>query len=188
MLHELHGEETTRAALVSTYVSVAAGALAVIFVPAAGPAPAAPGGWWRVALAALVAADLFGGVVSNFTAGTDQYYTSRPRFRLVVIAAHAAHPFLLWLSADGHWLPWLVVGGYAIAGAFAVNAIRRRQVQEPVAAALVALGILLVTAVPSVRPALPWFAPVFLVKLVLGFSVRRSGSLPAGRNRGTQVP
>jgi hypothetical protein len=174
-LHELHGERTTRAALVSTYTAVLAGVLVVLFVPAAGPGSTT---WWRVALTALLAADLFGGVVSNFTPATDHYYGVRPRLRLIFLAAHVIHPALLYLAVDGDWLPWVIVGGYTVASAFAVNAVRRRAVQEPLAAALVALGILLVTAVPSVRPALAWFTPVFLVKLVLGFAVRRPEEAP----------
>jgi hypothetical protein len=174
-LRELHGERTTRAALVATYVAALSGALVVLFVPAAGPDVHATGSWWRVALAAVIAADLFGGIVSNFTAGTDDYYRSRPRLRIVFISAHVSQPLLLWLAADGTWVPWLAVGAYTLACAFLVNAVGNRHVQEPLAAALVAVGILAVTALPSIRPSLLWFTPVFLVKLVLGFAVRRTG-------------
>ncbi len=178
-LHELHGERTTRAALVATYVAALSGALVVLFVPEAGPDAHESGAWWRVVVTALVAADLFGGVVANFTSGTSAYYRARPRLRVVFIASHVIQPLALWLLADGAWLPWLVVSVYTLAGAFAVNAIRNRHVQEPLAAALVAIGILAVTAVPAIRPALLWFTPVYLVKLVLGFSVGRADGTSA---------
>jgi hypothetical protein len=171
LLHELHGERTTVGALVFTYVAVVVAGLSVGFLAALRPADPV---WWKRVLAAILAADLAGGVVANFTAGTDEYYAARPRTRVIFIALHVVQPALLWLCYRGAVWEWGAVAGFTLVSAAAVNAVRGRAIAEPVAALLVVTGVGASVALGLLPVQAAWFTPIFLMKLVLAFAVRRS--------------
>lgn len=170
LLHELHGEEARLADVLVTWTVALAAAAIIVARAAARPAAVA---WWEIAIVALVGADLAGGVVANFTASTDRYYASRPRLRIGFLALHVVHPVVLFFVIGGPVEVWAAIPAYTLAAAFAVNAIRG-PAQAPVAAAFVVVGVLITFSWFVIAPPALWFAPLFLVKLVLGFAVRRT--------------
>ena len=172
-LHELHGEETSLPALACTYsAAVAAGAAAWV-----GLAPARPL-WWRLAIAVLVFADVGGGVVANFSAGTMRYYRERPRLRVFFLLAHLVQPALLTLAFPAASPAFIFAGLFTVGSGLAVTAIRDVEAQQSVAALLATVGTLgaaLIGAafIAAAPPILLAFAPLFMLKIIVGFSVRR---------------
>ena len=170
VLHELHGEAAPLSNVLLTWAVALAVAAIIVVRAAARPAAVA---WWEIAIVAMVGADLAGGVVANFTPSTDRYYAERPRLRIGFLALHVIHPVVLYFVIGGPIEVWVAIPAYTLAAAFLVNAIRG-PAQQPVAAALVVIGVIITFSWFVIAPPALWFAPLFLVKLVLGFAVRRT--------------
>jgi hypothetical protein len=171
ILHELHGEKADLLELALVYaIGAAFGVLALIFAWSRVNDLA----WWKALLLFLVAADVSGGVVANFTPGTDRYYAARPRLRWVFIFIHIIEPAILFLLFDGRLAYWCFLYIFTVAGASLVNIIPDRARQEPVAAAVLVIGTVIVLPIGLATPFLAWFGPVYMLKLILAFAVRRS--------------
>ncbi len=169
-LHELHGEQTTLFDLVLTYLVAIGTAIVIVLRPSTRPVATL---WWEIALVALIGGDLAGGAVANFTIGTDRYYSARPKLRLVFLALHVIHPAILYLIIGGPPEVWIAIPVFTLLSAFAVNRLPRER-QPTVAAVLTVAGIMICFSWFVIAPPALWFGPLFLVKLVLGFSVRRT--------------
>jgi hypothetical protein len=168
---ELHGERSTAFDLALVYgTAIAFGILALLF--AQSRVTVLP--WWKSVILFLVAADASGGIVANFSSGTDRYYTARPGHRWAFIFLHFIEPALLYLLFDGRLAYWTFLYVYTVAAASLVNVIRDRGRQEVTAAALVALGILILLPLSLDAPFLAWFAPIDMIKLICAFAVRRT--------------
>jgi hypothetical protein len=168
---ELHGERSTAFDLVLVYgTAVAFGVLALVFAWSR----VADLPWWKSVLLFLVAADVSGGIVANFSAATDRYYAERPGHRWVFIFVHVVGPALLYLLFDGRLAYWVFLYVYTVAAASLVNVVQDRNRQEVAAAALLALGIVILLPLGLDVPFLAWFAPVYMIKLVSAFAVRRT--------------
>jgi hypothetical protein len=165
----LHGERPSAGGLILTYTVAIFAALVVVVRPAARPSLFL---WWEIAIAALVAADLAGGVVANFTESTNHFYARKKRLRVIYLLLHLLYPLVLFFVMNGPVEIWAAIPLFTVAGALLVTALPP-PVQPPVAAAVVAVGLMVAFSWHVITPPLVWFAPLFLVKLVLGFSVQR---------------
>lgn len=170
LLHVLHGEETTLGDLVVTWVVALGTALVIVLRPGTRPVATR---WWEIAIVAAIGADIAAGVVATFTAGTDRFYAARPRLRIVFLLLHVIQPTLLFFIIGGPVEVWAVVPAFAIVSALVVNALPGRH-QATLAAALTVAGVMICFGWFVVAPPALWFGPLFTVKLVLGFAVRRS--------------
>jgi hypothetical protein len=171
VLQELHGEKATVFDLSLVYATgLAFGVLALIF--AFSRVEALP--WWKALLLFVVAADLSGGVVASFTEGTDRWYAQRPGLRWAFIVLHVIQPALLFVLFGGRIAYWAFLYTYTAAAAVLVNILHERRRQESAAAALVAVGMVVFLPIGLATPFLAWFGPVYLVKLILAFAVRRT--------------
>jgi hypothetical protein len=169
-LRVLHGARATGLDLILVYaVGAAAGVLAILFAHSR----VAVMEWWKTVLLFLVTLDVCGGLVACFSAGTAIYYESRPRLRWVFIFVHVVEPAILYLLFDGRLGYWLFLYVFTVAAASLVNVVGSRRQRETLAAALVALGTMILLPVGIATPFLVWFGPVYMLKLVLGFAVRR---------------
>jgi hypothetical protein len=170
-LQELHGERSSVVDLLVVYAAgIVSGALALVFaLSRMGGVP-----WWKAVLLFLVAADTCAGVVANFTASTDRYYARRPGLRWVFIFIHFVEPALLYVLFGGRLAYWCFLYVYTVASASVVNVLEGRARQDVVAAALVTIGIVANLPVSLDVPSLGWFGPVFMLKLILAFAVRRT--------------
>jgi hypothetical protein len=137
-------------------------------------------GWtgWQIALAALLALDLAGGVAANATLTTKRWY-HRPgqglRDHLGFIAAHI-HPLIVGLVfGGGDWLYGLVgYGGLLVAALIILRTAPRLQL--PIALLLYLCAVLIgLYALPDI-PGMAWFVPVFYLKLLVAHL------LPPGAN------
>ena len=167
-LHELHGERARLSSLILVYsTALVVGGIALWqIIPLGLPA-------WKAMLAVVVFLDVGGGVVANLTSSTNQYYQKKAALRPIFLATHVVHPLVLMLIfPQNSWFLWFVMV-FTLASAFGVNLIKDRELQQISAAVLVALGVCFALLFPVSLPFLIVFAPLFMVKLILGFAVKR---------------
>jgi hypothetical protein len=170
-LRPIHGEASTLFDILLVYaVGAVFGVLALVF--AATRVESLP--LWKAAVLFVLAADVSGGAVACFTPGTDAYYERRPGLRWGFIFIHFIEPGLLYLLFQGRLASWVFLYVFTASAASLVNVIPGRARQEGAAAALVVLGIVILLPTGLFAPFLAWFGPVYMLKLILGFGVRRS--------------
>ncbi|MGO9308069.1 MAG: hypothetical protein ACLQDL_03485 [Spirochaetia bacterium] len=169
-LRLIHGETATLFDVLLVYaVGIVFGLLALLF--AFTRVEALPA--WKALLLFVLAADVSGGAMAGFTAGTDAYYGSRPGLRWGFIFLHFIQPGLLFLLFAGKVAYWIFLYAFTVAAAALVNIIPGQARQQGAAAALVVIGIVILLPIGLSTPFLAWFAPVYMLKLILGFAVRR---------------
>jgi len=168
-LQELHGERTRVSTLVIVYVTALACAGLVAWQLVQSGLPI-----WKVALAALIFLDVGGGVAANLSTSTNHYYQVHDRLRLPFIAMHIIHPAVLAVLFPLALPYFLYVLLFTLSATMAVNAIKDRELQQNIASFLVVVGCAFSFFFPQALPVLYLFAPLFMVKLILGFAVRRT--------------
>lgn len=122
----------------------------------------------------LLVFDVAAGSIANFSRGTSDFYAARPRHRLVFIAIHAHLPVIGWLLGLS-LPPLLLVWLYTLAAAGLVNWLAGRPDQTFCAGALLALGLMLVMALPLDGAAARLIAALFLLKVQYAFAVDHYG-------------
>jgi hypothetical protein len=170
-LRLIHGRNASAFDVTVVYgAGVVAAVLVLVFASSRVPGLT----WWKAVLLFLVAFDVAAGAVAIFTPGTGRFYAARPALRWAVIVLHVIQPGILFLLFDGRLAYWCFLCGFTIAAASLVNIMKDRQRQQAAAAALVAIGIVVLLPIGLSTPFLAWFGPVYMVKLILGFAVRRT--------------
>lgn len=151
-----------------------------------------PGGWmwWQHLVAAVVAADLVGGAVSNAASSTKRQYCqpvptdSRPLIRLlrspVGFASLHVYPFLIVaLFPEVSWV-WATITYVAmLASVVVVDRLVPGYLQRPTAMLLFVAIVLASSAVDATPPGWGWFPVVYLAKLLLAHAVREVPYRPA---------
>jgi len=170
-LRFIHGDSPTRLDVFLVYaVGLVFGILAVLFAYSrVASLPA-----WKAIILFVVAVDVSGGTVAAFSASAGAWYAERPGVKRAFPFLHVVDPALLCVLFDGRVAYWALVFAFTAGAASVVMLIRERSRQEPAAAALVALGTVILLPIGLAAPFLAWFAPIYLVKLVLGYPVNRS--------------
>jgi hypothetical protein len=167
-LHELHGEKSRLSSILLVYLTafVVAGIALSQMIPLGLP-------FWKLILAVVVFLDIGGGVTANLSSSTNQYYQKKAALRPIFLAMHIIHPLVLWLvfPQSAAFLAFVMI--FTLGSAFAVNRIKDRELQQNCAAGLTAIGLCLALLFPLSFSFLYAFAPLFMVKLILGFSVKR---------------
>jgi hypothetical protein len=167
-LHELHGERTRLSTLILVYATgvLAAGLVVSQLLPLDLPA-------WKRALVGLLYLDLAGGVVANLSSSTNQYYQSKVSRRLVFLSLHILQPALLaMLFPEG--IPYFgFAAAFTLVAAFVMNLVLDMEAQQNLAAALLVIGVVVSLSYDLPARALYSFAPLYMAKLLLGFSVQR---------------
>ncbi|HWQ46568.1 MAG TPA: hypothetical protein VN376_06860 [Longilinea sp.] len=167
-LRELHGERTRVSTLGLVYLSglICAGLVTWQLWLAAVPL-------WQTAVSALIFLDVGGGVAANLSSSTNQYYQQHAKLRLPFIALHVFHPAVMAALFPAA-LPYFVfVMLFTLTATFTVNALTDAEQQQNLAALLLTVGCALSFFFHLPVPVLFLFAPLFMVKLILGFAVRR---------------
>lgn len=127
---------------------------------------------WKAMLFMLMSFDIFAGAIGNFTLSTQIWYRNKPKKRVIFFFEHFIHIGLL-IVAVGH--PWYLLAllAYTIAVGLLVNATESLKQQEINAAAVVSIGLTLFYVAFPPPQILLWLPAVLLVKLVIGFAIRR---------------
>jgi hypothetical protein len=134
-------------------------------------------GWQLILLFALMW-DVVGGVVSNCTASTNQWYMRQSiQTRFVFIAIHIIQPMLLiWILDGTNWLFAVVLYAYMMICAGIVLITTQSELQRPLAAVFYIIGMTLITFSFSLSITLQLFAYLYLFKLIVCFSVDHYGA------------
>lgn len=167
-LHELHGKKARLSSLVQVYfTALVVGGIALWqTIPLGLPV-------WKMFLVFVVFLDVGGGVTANLTSSTNQYYQKKASLRLIFLIMHVIHPLVLMLVFPQNAWFLLFVMVFTLGSAFGVNLIKSRELQQTSAAVLVATGVCFSLLFPVSFTFFYAFAPLFMVKLVLGFAVKR---------------
>lgn len=173
ILRELHGTRPKIREILATWTAaILAMAVVVVGEQSAVWSP----DLWRTIVVAIVAGDVAGGIVANFSRSTNAYYAVRPRMRLIFLALHVVQPLAMWIASGGPLGPWIMVAAITLGGALFVE-VAPEEGQELTAALIVAVGTIAVAMVTAFAAHIPvtlaWFAPLYMVKLVLAFAVSR---------------
>ncbi|WP_054055688.1 hypothetical protein [Alloactinosynnema sp. L-07] len=121
---------------------------------------------WRLALVAVLALDLAGGVLTNATNSAKRWYHRLPaaRPRLVFVSAHVLHLAAVAAFLGGTWT-WFLVNALLLLGSAVLIESMPVELRRPVAMALLmALFLINLGWLPAV---LAWFPALFYLKLLV---------------------
>jgi hypothetical protein len=168
VLHELHGESTRLSTLVLVYLTGLIAAL--LFVWQLLPAKLA---LWQYVLLGIIVLDIAGGVVANLSSSTNQYYQKNRSIRMVFLLLHVLQPVGLYLVFPQYLSFFVFLTLFTLLASFGVNALRDTEHQQNLAGALLVLGICGSLWFDLEHNMLYLIAPLYMIKLILGFSVKR---------------
>ena len=166
-LHEVHGHRSSVMELVLTYVTIllVTGILIITAYDLDLPL-------FKWIIYILLIIDLTGGVVSNFTEGTNHYYAGSSKRRHVFIALHVVQPLLMyWIFPHEGWNIALI-SFLTLSTLLVVNGIGTHTKQRFFSAVFMTLNITVAFLLGITHPALLWLIIMFIIKLVLAFAVR----------------
>lgn len=125
----------------------------------------------QIVVILIMAFDISGGVIANFTFGTNNQYKKSKRARLIFIAAHV-QPLILALVLGEYYLPCALTWGYTAISAFIVNGFSKHPAQRTIGAALMIFGILwLILYFIDLPRFLLIILILFLIKVTFSFAV-----------------
>jgi hypothetical protein len=166
-LHELHGKQASIFDLLVNYTTAIIATVIIFYLA------------WELSLATykliilgVLALDLAGGVVSNFTEGTNNYYLEKPKRRYVFIAFHVVQPLMMiWLFPDD-LVGIAVVSIYTLMAMTVINSIQEHLRQRVYGAFLMVIGLSISFLVGEMQPIVHLMLILFVVKLIVAFAIR----------------
>lgn len=136
----------------------------------------------QFAVAALLAFDLAGGIVTNATSAAKRWYHrpghNGPRAHLPFIAIHGVH--LLVVAALFRGMDWAFFAGmfaFLLAAALVISSVPLH-IQRPVGFLLFCCAFLLGSAVYMPTTGLEWFVPFFYFKLLVSHLIKEAPFAP----------
>ena len=166
-LHEVYGYRSSVVELVFTYITILSVTSILVIMADDLDLPL-----FQWIIYVLLIIDLTGGVVSNFTEGTNHYYAESAKRRLVFISLHVIQPLLMyWIFPDEGWNIALI-SFLTLSTMLLVNGIGTYTKQRFFAAVFITLNITVAFLLGITPPVLLWLLIMFIIKLVLAFAVR----------------
>jgi len=167
-LHELHGERSKLSTTLLIYLSALFVGAALVLSLGYLNLPL-----WKNLLLFFLFFDIAGGVVANLSSSTNLYYQKKKGLRVAFIIFHVVQPVLLAVVFPEIIAYALFVYLYTLVASLIVNAIKNKESQQNLAAFFLVIGIL--GSAFCILPAviLYIFAPLYMTKIILGFSVKR---------------
>ena len=171
VLRELFGRETTKFALLAIIISAFSFAVLTLILN------------WNIDISilkkialTLLAFDIGGGVVSNFTQGTNNYYAESLRKRYLFILFHLIQPsILIWIFPND--LPAILgVWIFTLTSSIFVLHIKKNYNQRIVAISLLILCLILSSFLNYSNTSTQIIMQLFSIKLILAFSVNWTSS------------
>lgn len=171
-LQEIHGEKASLTDLALTYIGGLVSLMVVLVIYSQSGLSIE---WWKLTLLLLISMDIGAGAIANFTYGTNLYYSGeeKRKTRIYFILAHFIHPAVYLYALDSFSLTSILVVLYIIGSTFFINHINSVEKQRIVAALLLLLGMSILIIAQINNPLLLWFFPLFMIKLLLAFGIRR---------------
>jgi hypothetical protein len=165
-LGEVFGRETTTFDLWAIIISSVSFAVLALFVK------------WNADITiikkiilTILALDIGGGVVANFTTGINNYYSESLRKRYLFVLFHLLQPpILIWIFPS-ELIAILVVSLFTLTSSIIILNIKKQYNQRIVAVTLLLLSLILSTLFPYSDPLTQVIMHFFSLKLILAFSV-----------------
>ena len=166
LFHELFGRETTTFDLLAVVISSISFAGLTLALK-----------WnddisnFKLIILTILALDISGGVVANFTTGTTNYYAESSRKRYVFVFFHLLQPSILIWIFPNELRPILVISIFTLTSSIIVLNIKMHYIQRIAAITLLLLSFILSTLLNYSDPLLQIVMLFFSIKLILAFSV-----------------
>jgi hypothetical protein len=119
----------------------------------------------------ILALDIGGGVVANFTSGTNDYYAESLRKRYLFVIFHLAQPSLLIWIFPSELVAILGVMLFSLACSIIVLRLNSPQNQRIIAVTLLLLTMILSALLNYTDPMAQLIMQFFSIKLILAFGV-----------------
>ena len=165
-LGEVFGRETTTFDLLAIIISSVSFAVLTLFVK------------WNADITiikkiilTILALDIGGGVVANFTTGTNNYYAESLRKRYLFVLFHLLQPSILIWIFPSELIAILGVSLFTLTSSIIVLNIKKQYNQRIVAITLLLLSLILSTLLSYTDPLTKMIMQLFSIKLILAFSV-----------------
>lgn len=128
--------------------------------------------WWQLLILFLIAADIFGGVIANISLSTNEFYYKNRKLQVIFLLVHIVHILALVYAFGLNLFSHLIFFLYLFFASVIVITLHKKDFQKHVAISFVIFGIFLSTI--YLQTFLAWFYPIFMLKLIYGFSVKQS--------------
>ncbi|MDA1475143.1 hypothetical protein [Bacillus changyiensis] len=125
---------------------------------------------WKSVLLAILALDITGGVLANFTSSTNHYYQQNAKVRLIFISIHFQPIVLGFLFVPYIWI-CLSVWGYTITSALLVNHLVKHPGQRTIAAFLATSSICILLLFQLLPAILSCLLCLYMFKVIFAFAV-----------------
>ena len=119
----------------------------------------------------ILALDIGGGVVANFTTGTNNYYAESLRKRYLFVIFHLLQPSILIWIFPSELIAILGVSLFTLTSSIIVLNIKKQYNQRIVAITLLLLSLILSTLLSYTDQLIQIIMHFFSLKLILAFSV-----------------
>jgi hypothetical protein len=119
----------------------------------------------------ILALDIGGGVVANFTTGTNNYYAESLRKRYLFVLFHLLQPSILIWIFPSDLIAILGVSLFTLTSSIIVLNIKKHYNQRIVAITLLLLSSILLTLLPYTERLTQMMMQFFSLKLIFSFSV-----------------
>jgi membrane glycosyltransferase len=166
LLRELFGLETTRFDLLAIIISAVSFAALTLILNSNSAALAT-----KAIVLIILALDIGGGVVANFTTGTNNYYAQSLQKRYLFVVFHLLQPSVLIWIFPNELLAILGVSIFTLTSSLIVLNIKKNYNQRIIAVTLLLLSLILSTILNYTDPLAQVIMQLFSVKLILAFSV-----------------
>ena len=170
-LSEVFGRETTTFDLLAIIISSVSFALLTLFVK------------WNADITiikkiilTILALDIGGGVVANFTTGTNNYYAESIQKRYLFILFHLLQPSIIIWIFPNELLAVLGVSIFTLISSIIVLNIKKHYNKRIVAVTLLLLCLILSTLLNYTDTLIQMIIQLFSIKLILAFSVNWTSS------------
>lgn len=170
-LSEVFGRETTTFDLLAITISSVSFAVLTLFVK------------WNADITiikkiilTILALDIGGGVVANFTTGTNNYYAESIQKRYLFILFHLLQPSIIIWIFPNELLAVLGVSIFTLISSIIVLNIKKHYNQRIVAVTLLLLCLILSTLLNYTDTLIQMIIQLFSIKLILAFSVNWTSS------------
>jgi hypothetical protein len=119
----------------------------------------------------ILALDIAGGVVANFTSGTNNYYAESLQKRYLFVFVHLLQPSILIWIFPNELLAVLGVSIFTLISSIIVLNIKKHYNQRIIAVTLLLFSLILSTLFNYTDPLTKMIMQLFSIKLILAFSV-----------------
>jgi hypothetical protein len=131
---------------------------------------------FKLIILTILALDIAGGVVANFTTGTNNYYAESLRKRYFFVLFHLLQPSILIWIFPSELIAILGVSLFTLTSSIIVLNIKKQYNQRIVAITLLLLSLILSTILPYTDPLTQIIMHFFSLKLILAFCVNWASS------------